>query len=649
MADSQGFKCKLCNKIFKHNGHRNRHEQQVHDFGEEARCNDCGAVFSRMESLKRHRKSNHPHGNTQNNLRCNICQKTFGRKDSLDQHQRQVHSGVRYNCEHCKATFAQKYKLKKHLEKHSGGNTTQGSQTRSKNAHFNPDPGRSTSKKFEFDQKTGYQTEPKKGKLKRKANLPSTLNSTDSSDDGHTSKGMSKCMVCLWEGKSLKHHLNHSTNSCHIMYDNQALEKAAKKKHKEQKTQWESEHREERNKTKRIKRGTQRDRSKQQFPNSAEEWELTCSICWKKFGTSYAKECHMNEVHIKWWEPIQCPKCTMSFNRREHLRDHLEHVHNDITKVECLYCKKEFSSSQNFLRHIREVHEKNLRLQNLLCNICEKKFSRKEYLDRHISEVHLKQKRFSCPHCKKNYVRKDVLERHLFVAHQKQDRMIWPCPECPEYFFREDILDKHEKRGKHSFYEYCEYCDEVLQFKSFSARDSHFVTVKRLSFVDRERGFSKKTCVNRLQRDKEQMEQFEQGFTTCIHCKEVVSNKDRDHWITMDLKTPQNGTCITNMMKRKHIICWMCKERLVVTKDYFKQEESKWKLNVNVVNKRGFHYDNIDNPCSCTKSKGTERERKWSLLYKMRENKRMEILNKIPKEKKIGSNEFHIMYCNSLT
>ena len=651
MADTRDYKCKVCNKDFKYARSRNRHEQQVHSDGGAVECNDCGAVFSRKETLNRHRKS---HGSVQNIFTCNVCQKTFGRRDKVNEHQRQVHGGVHYDCEHCTATFSQKYKLKKHLEKHSENKGGKPMQNRHKQnfdhssdskdtKDYNRDAVPSTSKQSEMDQRQGKQTRSKTRKqMKRKAYLsPSTLNSTDSSDAGQSSKSMAKCKACSWEGQSLRAHLNQSTKSCINMYDNQALGRDAQKKHEEQKTKWESQHKKDRNKKKRQKRADRR-----QLPVDR-AYELTC-FCGKTFGTSYAKHRHIEEAHTNLTEPVQCPKCSKSFKRREHLRDHLDSVHDKSTSVKCPYCRKELRSSMSFMRHIKEVHERKLNLPVLpqVCNICEKKFSRKEYLDRHISDVHLRQNRFSCPHCKNTYVRKGVLERHLFVAHQKQgERMIWPCPDCPEYFFREDILDKHEKRGKHSFYEYCKYCDEVLLFKSFNAMNSHFVKVKSLTYIERTRGFSKDTCVTKLQRDKNQLEKFEQGSTNCIHCNETVPNKDYHHWV-QDYEDPGKGTCINNLMRRTHITCWMCKERVVI-KDYFNKENNGYGY-FNLLKNR-CHYSNIKDPCSCRAAMKNRREfeKKKKHLKDILEKIEKNILNNIPLEKNVGFEEYHIICCNS--
>ena len=612
--------------------------------GQPTKCSYCDATFSRLDDFSQDRHqcqekvsalgANHGH-------RCEICEKIFTRKDSLHKHLSQVHSGKRYQCNMCPASFAQSYKLKKHSEKHQGYTGILSKNQDKKDESRDAVP--STSEQSEMDQRQGKQTRSKTRKqMKRKAYLsPSTLNSTDSSDDGQRSKSMAKCKACLWEGQSLRAHLNQTTNSCINMYDNEALQRDAQKKHEEQKTKWESQHKKDRNEKKKQKRGIQNDSCRRQLPIDR-AYELTC-FCGKTFGTSYAKDRHIEEAHNNHTKPFQCPKCSKSFKRREHLRDHLDSVHDKSTSVNCLYCSKELSSFTNYMRHIKEVHER--RNGNVVCNVCDKKFSRKQHLDQHISDVHLRQKRFSCPHCKNTYVRKGVLERHLYVAHQNSPRMVWPCPDCPEYFFREDILDKHEKRGKYSFYEYCKYCDEVLLFKSFNAMDSHFVKVKNLTYIQRTRGFSKDTCGTKLERDKNQLEEFEQGSTICIHCNETVPNEDYGHWIR-DYEAPGKGTCINDLRKRTHITCWMCKERVVI-KDYFNKENNGWGYFNH--RKDGCHYNNIQDPCSCRAAMKNRRgyAKKRLHMGDILEKREKDILNNIPFEKDVGFKGYHIICYNS--
>ena len=563
MSESTRYTCQVCKREFKHAGHRNRHEQQVHNGIGEFKCKDCGSVFKRWENLNRHRQT---HGGTHTSFKCVICQKTFGRGDSLAQHQRQVHGGERYNCTYCKASFTRKFNLDKHLKKHpesKGDKPNQDLQEkcmghRSVSGYaqdYDQDAGPSTSKQSDKGQQ----------QRKRKAyTSPSALNSTDSSYTGPTSKGKVECKACSWKGKSLRAHLSQTTKSCKNMHDDQALRCDAKNKHEEQKAVWESHHKEDRNQRKKERRG---------IPN-----------------------------------------------------DHCS------TKR-------------------REVQEPK---EDLQCNICERQFSRKEYLDRHTYNVHLKQSKFTCQYCKKTYCTKSNLERHISASHQNHPAKVWPCQQCPEYFFRKDVLDKHMQRGKHSFYVYCKYCDKNILFKSVKMQYSHFVMDRTLTWLDRLRGFSKDTCINKLKKEKEQLEEFKRGTTTCIHCNEVVYNRNSKHWIYLDLEAPFKGTCINNLMMRPHIKCWMCKEKLFPKPE---NQEKSLSLFSPGISDKWFHQDvftnhfrNVFDTFSCIsdqKSSWTYHKKKVEHLREMREPRKMEIVNKIPEGKKMWEIEYHILYCNS--
>ena len=117
------YQCSQCDQTFTRNNTRERHEQQVHNIGQTTKCSYCNKTFSRGDSssLDRHQcreKIAALGGN--DGHKCEICEKTFTRKDSLQKHLSQVHSGKRYCCNMCPASFAQSYKLKKHAEKHQG-------------------------------------------------------------------------------------------------------------------------------------------------------------------------------------------------------------------------------------------------------------------------------------------------------------------------------------------------------------------------------------------------------------------------------------------------------------------------------------------------------------------------------------------------
>ena len=260
------------------------------------------------------------------------------------------------------------------------------------------------------------------------------------------------------------------------------------------------------------------------------------------------------------------------------------------------------------------------------------------------------------PTLQKNIAQKSNLVRPISIAHfdPAHPAEVWTCQQCPEYFFRKDILDKHMKQGKHSFFVYCKYCDEDILFKSVKAKNSHFVMDWTLTWLDKLRGASKDTCVNKLKKEKQQLEKFKKGTTTCTHCNEVVQNDNSEHWIHLDLEAPYKGTCINNLMMRPHIKCWMCKEKL-----FFKPERKEKSLSVPPsISDKWFHQDdltkhfkNVFDTTTCIRDKQTS---SWShhlgkcqRLGEMRRTRRMDLLNKIPEGRKVWEIEYHILYCNS--
>ena len=115
------------------------------------------------------------------------------------------------------SNFYQKIQSRKALEKHKESKGDEPNQELNEEhvGHSNvsgsdQDASPSTSQQSNKGKQQGKQINAKKrGQRKRKAyTAPSTLNSTQSSDTGLTSKGKAKCKACSWEGKSLRAHLS---------------------------------------------------------------------------------------------------------------------------------------------------------------------------------------------------------------------------------------------------------------------------------------------------------------------------------------------------------------------------------------------------------------------------------------------------------
>ena len=141
----------------------------------------------------------------------------------------------------------------------------------------------------------------------------------------------------------------------------------------------------------------------------------------------------------------KCPYCDKSFNRKDHLKNHMI-THDPNKKVwKCDICNKEYSYSFSYRTHMA-FHAAN-RGETLTCGICKKRFERKEDLLFHL-KVHTgartaknsTEKTHQCFECpKKFFTRKDV-KRHMITHTKRKDFL---CQFCPQRFGRKDHLTRH--------------------------------------------------------------------------------------------------------------------------------------------------------------------------------------------------------------
>ncbi|KAL0858412.1 hypothetical protein ABMA27_012291 [Loxostege sticticalis] len=146
------FPCNLCDKVFRWKNSLKRHlEKHVDTSPSAACCEDCGVTFQSVSSYQRHLKNSLKHV-TQQQLRficdhcgrrfadktkirdhieekhlhktysCHICLKQSKNRVSLDQHIRNVHKGRPNNkvCHHCGKAFPTKMQLESHIRTHTG-------------------------------------------------------------------------------------------------------------------------------------------------------------------------------------------------------------------------------------------------------------------------------------------------------------------------------------------------------------------------------------------------------------------------------------------------------------------------------------------------------------------------------------------------
>ena len=141
----------------------------------------------------------------------------------------------------------------------------------------------------------------------------------------------------------------------------------------------------------------------------------------------------------------RCPYCDKSFNRKDHLKNHMI-THDPNKKVwKCDLCAKEYSYSFSYRTHMAFHAAENG--ETLECKICKKTFESKEELLFHL-KVHTgarpaknaSEKQQPCFECgKKFFTRKDV-KRHMITHTKKKDFL---CQFCPQRFGRKDHLTRH--------------------------------------------------------------------------------------------------------------------------------------------------------------------------------------------------------------
>ncbi|XP_050664321.1 zinc finger protein 675-like isoform X2 [Leptidea sinapis] len=123
------MQCSDCDKTFSHRAGLMNHRIVVHEYKNEFPCNVCKKVFRWKNSLKRHLEKHTT--NEGSGGYCSACGIGFSSVSSLQRHLRNSLKHVtpdqlRFICDHCKRRFADKTKLRDHIEdKHLNRTTYQ--------------------------------------------------------------------------------------------------------------------------------------------------------------------------------------------------------------------------------------------------------------------------------------------------------------------------------------------------------------------------------------------------------------------------------------------------------------------------------------------------------------------------------------------
>ncbi|XP_066229175.1 LOW QUALITY PROTEIN: zinc finger protein PLAGL1 [Saccopteryx leptura] len=166
--------------------------------------------------------------------------------------------------------------------------------------------------------------------------------------------------------------------------------------------------------------------------------------CGKAFISRYKLMRHMATHSPQ--KTHQCAHCQKTFNRKDHLKNHLQtHDPNKMAFV-CEECGKKYHTLLGYKRHMA-LHAASS--GDLTCGVCGLELRSTEVLLQHL-KTHAeekphgaKEKKHQCDHCERCfYTRKDV-RRHLVVHTGCKDFL---CQFCAQRFGRKDHLTRHTKK-----------------------------------------------------------------------------------------------------------------------------------------------------------------------------------------------------------
>ena len=129
----------------------------------------------------------------------------------------------------------------------------------------------------------------------------------------------------------------------------------------------------------------------------------------------------------------KCGQCEKAFSRAQHLRRHIDSVHEGQKNYNCEFCVKVFSRSDKLIRHINNVHDG---LKNAVnCELCDKSFYGKKSLKKHIKAVHEAkiQPKIDVEYDgdgNEDFVMNGTEEYNPWAVGQLEDFLYFCCPEC---------------------------------------------------------------------------------------------------------------------------------------------------------------------------------------------------------------------------
>uniref|UniRef100_A0A0N5AIY7 Protein krueppel n=1 Tax=Syphacia muris TaxID=451379 RepID=A0A0N5AIY7_9BILA len=163
-----------------------------------------------------------------------------------------------------------------------------------------------------------------------------------------------------------------------------------------------------------------------------------CERCGKVFTYEYYKEKHLKYTRCvdQGNRKFRC----ISFEKRDRLRIHVLHVHENHRPHVCKICGKSFSQSSSLNKHLR-VHSGE---RPYKCEYCGKRFTASSILRTHIRQ-HSGEKPFQCSICGKPFASHAAHDSHVRRTHSLQETHRFKCPICEKAFEHKSHLNFHQQ------------------------------------------------------------------------------------------------------------------------------------------------------------------------------------------------------------
>ncbi|KAK6762608.1 hypothetical protein RB195_023363 [Necator americanus] len=141
---------------------------------------------------------------------------------------------------------------------------------------------------------------------------------------------------------------------------------------------------------------------------------FSCDRCGKVFSYSYYRDKHLKYTRCvdNGDRKYPCPICPRSFEKRDRLRIHILHVHENHRPHLCTVCGKAFSQSSSLNKHLR-IHSGE---RPYKCTFCPKAFTASSILRTHVRQ-HSGEKPFKCAHCGKPFASHAAHDSHVRRTH----------------------------------------------------------------------------------------------------------------------------------------------------------------------------------------------------------------------------------------